>query len=69
MIVPVGVRRGRGRDRGPLDDPARARRMAVAARARIEERFTVATMVQRTAALYEECLRAAGATIPAASAA
>jgi glycosyltransferase involved in cell wall biosynthesis len=70
VIVPVG-RPDAVADAiaGLLDDPARARRMAVAARARIEERFTVATMVQRTAAVYAECLRAAGATIPAASAA
>jgi glycosyltransferase involved in cell wall biosynthesis len=50
-----------------LGDPARARRMAVAARARIEERFSVGAMVRRTTALYEECLRAAGETVPAPS--
>jgi glycosyltransferase involved in cell wall biosynthesis len=70
VIVPVG-RPDTVADAiaGLLDDPPRARRMAVAARARIEERFSVATMVQRTAALYEECLRAAGPTPRAASAA
>jgi glycosyltransferase involved in cell wall biosynthesis len=54
---------------GLLADPARGRRMAVAARKRIEERFTVAAMVARTTALYEVRLRAAGAPVPAASAA
>lgn len=54
---------------GILDDPSRARRMAVAARTRIEERFSVGAMVQRTTAVYEECLRAAGAAVPAATAA
>jgi glycosyltransferase involved in cell wall biosynthesis len=50
-----------------LRDPAAARRMALAARARIEERFTTAAMVRRTTALYDECLRAAGVAVPAAS--
>jgi glycosyltransferase involved in cell wall biosynthesis len=54
---------------GLLGDPARARRMALAARARIEERFSVGAMVRRTTALYEECLRAAGTAVAAASAA
>jgi hypothetical protein len=42
-----------------LRDEARARRMALAARARIVERFTVEAMVRRTTAAYDECLRAA----------
>ncbi len=54
---------------GILDDAPRARRMAIAARARVEERFSVGAMVQRTTAVYEECLRAAGAAVPAATAA
>jgi glycosyltransferase involved in cell wall biosynthesis len=52
-----------------LRDPERARRMARAARARIEERFTVAAMVRRTTAAYEDALRLAGVAVPAASAA
>ena len=50
-----------------LRDEARARRMALAARARIVERFTVEAMVRRTTAAYDECLRAAGVPIAAPS--
>ena len=50
-----------------LRDPGRARRMAVAAHARIVERFTVDAMVRRTTAVYEECLRAAGVAVAAPS--
>jgi glycosyltransferase involved in cell wall biosynthesis len=50
-----------------LRDADRARRMAVAAHARIVERFTVDAMVRRTSAVYEECLRAAGVAVPAPS--
>jgi glycosyltransferase involved in cell wall biosynthesis len=70
IVVPVGrpdvVADGIA---GLLDDSARARRMALAARRRIEERFTVAAMVARTTAVYDACLRAAGAAVPAAHAA
>lgn len=48
-----------------LADAERARRLAVAARRRIEECFTVEAMVRRTTALYEEALAAAGLGIPA----
>jgi glycosyltransferase involved in cell wall biosynthesis len=51
---------------GLLSDPARMRAMALAARRRIEERFTVDAMVRRTQAAYDECLRAAGHAIAAA---
>jgi glycosyltransferase involved in cell wall biosynthesis len=50
---------------GLLADPERMRAMAVAARRRIEERFTVEAMVRRTQAAYDECLRAAGRAVPA----
>jgi glycosyltransferase involved in cell wall biosynthesis len=50
-----------------LHDPERTRRMAVAARARIVERFSVDAMVRRTTAVYDECLRAAGVAVPAPS--
>lgn len=50
-----------------LRDQARARRMALAARARIVERFTVEAMVRRTTAAYDECLRAAGVVVAAPS--
>jgi glycosyltransferase involved in cell wall biosynthesis len=50
-----------------LRDPAAARRLAEAARARIVERFTVGAMVRRTTAVYDELLRAAGVPLPAAS--
>lgn len=49
---------------GLLADPARSRAMAVAARRRIEERFTVEAMVRRTTAVYDELLRAAGVAEP-----
>jgi glycosyltransferase involved in cell wall biosynthesis len=52
-----------------LGDAARARRMAVAARTRIERQFTVAAMVERTVGVYEERLRTAGIAVPVASAA
>ena len=68
VIVPVGrpdvVAQG---TIGLLRDPARGRRMAVAARARIVERFTTEAMVRRTTAVYDECLRAAGVIVPAPS--
>jgi glycosyltransferase involved in cell wall biosynthesis len=54
---------------GLLADPAGARRMALAARRRIEAHFTVDAMVRATTAVYEERLRAAGVAVPAASAA
>ena len=50
-----------------LRDEARARRMALAARARIVERFTVEAMVRRTTAAYDDCLRAAGVAVAAPS--
>jgi glycosyltransferase involved in cell wall biosynthesis len=43
-----------------LADPSAARRMALAARARIQDRFTVEAMVRRTTAVYDELLAAAG---------
>jgi starch synthase (maltosyl-transferring) len=50
-----------------LDDPGRARKAAVAARRRIEDRFTIEAMVRRTEAAYDECLRAAGVALGAPS--
>jgi glycosyltransferase involved in cell wall biosynthesis len=52
-----------------LADPARASRLALAARARVEERFAVGAMVRRTEAAYGELLREAGVGVRAASAA
>jgi glycosyltransferase involved in cell wall biosynthesis len=52
-----------------LADPARASRLALAARARVEERFAVGAMVRRTEAAYAELLREAGVGVRAASAA
>jgi glycosyltransferase involved in cell wall biosynthesis len=52
-----------------LADPARASRLALAARARVEERFAVDAMVRRTEAAYGELLREAGVGVRAASAA
>ena len=50
-----------------LADPARASRLALAARARVEERFAVGAMVRRTEAAYAELLREAGVGVRAAS--
>jgi glycosyltransferase involved in cell wall biosynthesis len=64
VIVPVGRADLVARETtGLLADAATARRLALAARARIEERFTVEAMVRRTTAAYEECLRSAGVAV------
>jgi len=69
-IVPVGRADPIAREMTMLlGDAAGARRMALAARARIEERFTVEAMVRRTTAAYEECLRSAGVAVLAPRAA
>jgi glycosyltransferase involved in cell wall biosynthesis len=70
VIVPVGDADEIAREMSRLlGDAAGARRMALAARARIEERFTVEAMVRHTTAAYEECLRSAGVAVLAPRAA
>jgi len=47
-----------------LDDPPGMRAMALAARRRIEDAFTVQAMVARTVEAYDDLLRAAGRGVP-----
>ena len=61
VVVPVGRADLIAREITTLlGDAAGTRRMACAARTRIEERFTTEAMVRNTAAAYEELLRSAG---------
>jgi glycosyltransferase involved in cell wall biosynthesis len=62
-LVPVGKATALAQAiREVLGDPALARRMGEAGRARVEAEFTASAMVDRFAALYEEIARAKGLT-------